>query len=257
MDIGRDRDFQFRADRRENFTAFLDADAAIRTDRRAVRLVVRRLENEWDRFRLADFRDPPRHPPDKLFRLDHARAEDEDGLPATDLHVPNVDAPCLHGKRTINQNPRAYNAHLAWRRTFEGLLCGVASTRRGIFLLPFLAQTIPKQKPPTNICTQMPLMGAVSESAIATQHTWAAEATPTPAARTATASSDDHFLPAFKPCKRYARTAATPTPKPQSKKTLLTHRGMHSMALGRRFLSLPHRPRQSLLRLNRRWVRRA
>src|SRR5476651_652837 len=91
MDIGRDRDLQFRSDGGENLAPVADADSTIRTDRGSIRLVVRRLENERHRFRPADFRDAAGHAPDKLFRFNHARSEDEHRLSATDGDGPNFE----------------------------------------------------------------------------------------------------------------------------------------------------------------------
>ena len=81
MDISRDRDFQFRSNSGENLAPVADSDSTIGTDRGSIRLVVRRLENERDRFRPANFRDTTGHAPDKLFRFDHAWTEDKDRLP--------------------------------------------------------------------------------------------------------------------------------------------------------------------------------
>src|SRR3977135_3971035 len=96
MHIGRHGNLQFRADRRQDVAALLDPDTSIRPDRRAIRLVVRRLENEWDRFRFADGRDPPRHPPDKLLRLDHAWPKDKRRLSATNRNGANFELLRFH-----------------------------------------------------------------------------------------------------------------------------------------------------------------
>jgi hypothetical protein len=61
-----------------------------RPHRGSVRFVVRRLENEIDIFGGADFGDLLRHPPDKLLRLDHARAEDEYRSFATNCDFSNA-----------------------------------------------------------------------------------------------------------------------------------------------------------------------
>src|ERR1044071_6210847 len=84
MNIGGDWDFQFGSDGRKNLTPFADSDSTIGTNRGSIRLVVRRLENEWHRLRPADFRKAARHPPDKLFRFNHARSEDEGRLLAAE-----------------------------------------------------------------------------------------------------------------------------------------------------------------------------
>src|SRR5438477_7204551 len=77
MHIGRDRNFEFLANGRENFAAFARADSTKGTHRCPVRLVVGRFEDKIDIFGRADFGDASRHPPNKLFRLDYARTENE------------------------------------------------------------------------------------------------------------------------------------------------------------------------------------
>ena len=84
MDIGRYRNFQLTTDRRENFATFARADSAKRTCRSPVRFVVGRFEDKIDIFRGADFGDPSRHLPNKLFRFNHARAENKYGAASTD-----------------------------------------------------------------------------------------------------------------------------------------------------------------------------
>ena len=97
MHIGRHRDFQFRADRAENLTAFHHANPAIGTHRGAIRLVVRRFENERHRLLFTDRRDVLRHSPDELFRFDHARPEDERRFARADGDRANFERFRFHG----------------------------------------------------------------------------------------------------------------------------------------------------------------
>jgi hypothetical protein len=90
MNIGRDRDFQFRPDLSQDLAPILDAKAPIRPDRSPVRLVVGRLENKRHGFALADFRDPAGHSPDEFLRFDNARAQDENGLSGTNGYGANL-----------------------------------------------------------------------------------------------------------------------------------------------------------------------
>src|SRR5256885_5285211 len=99
MDVRCHRDFQFRADLRQNLATLLDPDSAIRPDRGAIRLVVGRFENERHRLRLADLRDFFRHSPDELLRFNHARAEDERRLPPTDRYRANLEWLWVHFTR--------------------------------------------------------------------------------------------------------------------------------------------------------------
>src|SRR4030088_1942835 len=78
MHISRHRNFQLFANSPEHLATFPRTDSAKRTHRRPVRFVVGRFEDKIDIFRSADFRDASRHLPNKLLRLDHARAENED-----------------------------------------------------------------------------------------------------------------------------------------------------------------------------------
>src|SRR4029077_6776544 len=98
MDVGRNRNFQFPPDRRENLAATSRANPAKRAHRSPIRLVVRGLENKIDIFIGTDLRDPLRHPPNKLLRLDHTRAQDKDGPPAADRNFAQPQWFCFgHG----------------------------------------------------------------------------------------------------------------------------------------------------------------
>src|SRR2546423_14102206 len=96
MHVRRHRDFQLRADLRQDLATLLDPDSAIRPDRSAIGLVVGRFENKRHRLRLADLGNFFRHSPDELLRFNHARAEDKRRLPATDDDRTNSERRPFH-----------------------------------------------------------------------------------------------------------------------------------------------------------------
>src|SRR6266850_111626 len=72
------------SDRRQNFATGTWTHPAKRFYRSPVRFVVGRFEDKIDIFRRADFDDASRHLPNKLLRLNHARAENEHWALAAD-----------------------------------------------------------------------------------------------------------------------------------------------------------------------------
>src|SRR5260370_19762366 len=77
MDIGRDRHIKLVADRSQQFTTFIEAEAAIRFSRRSIRLIVGSLENPGELQRLRHSRKLLRHRPDELLRFDNARPQNK------------------------------------------------------------------------------------------------------------------------------------------------------------------------------------
>src|SRR5689334_16172999 len=91
MNVGRYRNFQFATNIRKDLATLLDIDASKRTDGSPVRLVVRRLEDEFDLLIARDSDDAARHVPDKLLRLDDTWPENEHRTLASKSHVPNFE----------------------------------------------------------------------------------------------------------------------------------------------------------------------
>src|SRR5437763_7209988 len=86
MYIGGDWHLQLVSDLTENLAALTSTNTAKRSYRGAIRLVIRGFEDHIDAFAARDLSDSSSDSPDKLFRLDHARAENENRTYSADRH---------------------------------------------------------------------------------------------------------------------------------------------------------------------------
>ena len=92
MNIGQDRKRKTILDFLQNAQAFGESRPAVGLLGRAVRLVVRRLENEWHVRARGDFRKPLGHHQRVRFAFDHARPGNQNQrLIAADAKISNRD----------------------------------------------------------------------------------------------------------------------------------------------------------------------
>jgi hypothetical protein len=98
MNIRRDRNFQVTPDGRKNLAAISHTNPAKRAHRSSVGFVVGSFKNKIDIFRCADFRDLFCHTPGEFLRLNHAWAEDECRVFATNADSANVQRLCSHNE---------------------------------------------------------------------------------------------------------------------------------------------------------------
>src|SRR5690606_23831669 len=96
--VGQHRQAEILAYAGENFEPRVDADAAGPAERRAVGLVVGRLEDETDAGLVRDLRERPRHTDGVIAGLDLARPRDQDERAVVaEGDVPDRDGPRRRG----------------------------------------------------------------------------------------------------------------------------------------------------------------
>src|SRR6266481_8655390 len=94
MDVGRDRYVELVADRSQEFTTFVEAEAAIRFSRRSIRFIVGSFENPRELQRLRQARKLLCHRPDELLRFDNARPQNKKWRGSGGLNSSNPKRTC-------------------------------------------------------------------------------------------------------------------------------------------------------------------